>query len=120
MIGKTNALPIKRRESQEVIKIAGTVNDTVDLDGTLPEAVEYKVGFQHEDPVPRASEGSISRNSPEARVTAQPTDPAIEFFDECGRSSWAVLRDEIQDAQQVFLGRRQVANWKLSGHSDAV
>jgi hypothetical protein len=99
-----------------VIKIAGTVNDTVDLNGTLPDAVEYKVGSQHEDPVPRASEGSVSRNSSEVGVTAQPTDPAIELFDECGRPFWAVLRDEIQDAQQVFLGRREVANWKLSGH----
>jgi hypothetical protein len=99
-----------------VIKIAGTANDTVDFNGTLPDAVEYKVGFQHEHPVPRASEGSVSRNSPEAGVTAQPSDPAIELFDECGRPSWAVLRDEIQNAQQVFLSCRQVANWKLSGH----
>ena len=99
-----------------MIKIAGTANNTVDLNGTLPDAVEYKVGFQHEDPIPRASEGSVSRNPPEVGVTAQPTDPAIERFDECGRRSWAVLRDEIQDAQQVFLGRREVANWKLIGH----
>jgi hypothetical protein len=99
-----------------VIKIAGTVNDTVDLNGTWPDVVEYNVGFQYEDPVPRASEGSVSRNSPEVGVTAQPTDPAIKLFDECARPSRGVLRDEIQDAQQVFLGRREVANWKLSGH----
>ena len=109
-------LPAERGESQEVIKIAGPVNDTVDLDGTLPDAVEYKVGFQHEDPVACTSESRISRNAPEKRVTAQPTDPAIELYDESGRLSRVVLRDEIQDVQQVFLGCRQVANWKLSGH----
>lgn len=93
-----------------MIKIAGTVDDTVDLNGTVPDVVEYEVGSQREDSVPRASEGSISRNSSEVGVTAQPTDPAIELFDECGRPFWAVLRDEIQDAQQVLLGRREVAN----------
>ena len=93
-----------------MIKIAGTVNDTVDLDGTLPEAVEYTVGFQHKDPVPRALEGRISRYAPKTRVAAQPTDPAIEFFDEDNRSPRIVLRNEIQDFQQVFLGRGQVAN----------
>lgn len=99
-----------------MIKIAGTVNDTVDLNGTLPDAVEYKVGSQHEDSVPHASEGSVSRNSSAVGVTAKPTDPAIELIDECVRPFWAVLSDEIQDAQQVFLGRREVANWELSGH----
>jgi hypothetical protein len=99
-----------------VIKTAGTLNDTVDLNDMLPVAVEYKIGFHHEDSVPRASEGSISRSSPQLGVSAQPIDPAIELIDECARPSWAVLRDEIQDAQQVFLSRRQVANWKLSGH----
>jgi hypothetical protein len=100
---------IAGRESQKVIKIAGTVNDTMDLDGTVPEAVEYEVGFQHEDPVPRALEDCISRYAPEARVTAQPTDPVIEFFDEASGSSWIVLRNEIQNCQQVFLDG-QVAN----------
>lgn len=99
-----------------MIKVAGTVNDAVDLNGTLPDAVEYKVGSQHEDPVSRALKGSVSRNSSDVGVTAQPTDPAIELVDECGRPPRAVLRDEIQYAQQVFLGRREVANWKLSGH----
>ena len=89
-----------------MVKIAGTVNDTVDLNGTLPDAVEYEMGFKHEDPIPCASEGSVSRNVTEVRVTAQATDPAIELFDESGSSSWTVLRDEIQDVQQVFLGRR--------------
>ena len=103
----------------EVIKIAGTVNDTVDLNSVLPDAVEYKVGSQREDSVPRASEGSVSRNSPEVGMTAQPADPVIELFDECSRLSWAALRDEIQGAQQVFLGRREVANWKLSGRESS-
>ena len=94
-----------------MIKIARTMNDTVDLNGTLPDAVEYKVGSQHEDPVRRASEGSVSRNSSEVGVRAQPANSAIELFDECGRPFWAVLRDEIQDVQQVLLGRREVANW---------
>ncbi len=107
---------IERAKSQEVIKIAGTVNDTVNLNGAFSNAVEYKVGSQREDPIPRATEGSVSRNPPEVGVTAQPTDPAIELVDECGRPSRGVLRDEIQDAQQVFLGRREVANWNLSGH----
>jgi hypothetical protein len=78
-----------------VIKIAGTVNDTVDLNGVLLCAVEYNIGFQHEDPVPRASESSVSRNSPEVGVAAKATNPAIELIDECGRSSRAVLGDEI-------------------------
>ena len=103
-----------------MIKIAGTVNNTVDLDDTLPEATEYKVGSQREDPVPRALEGRVARNASKARMTAQPADPAIELFDEAGRPAPIVLRDQIQDLQQVLLGRRQVANGKLSGHSDAV
>ena len=102
-----------------MIKIAGTVNDTVDFDDLLPEAIEYEVGFQHEDPVPRALEGRIAGDPSEARVTAQPAGPAIELFDEGSRSAGIVLRDEIQDLQQVFLGRRQVVNGKLNGHSDA-
>jgi hypothetical protein len=93
-----------------VIKIAGTVNDTVDLNGVLLCAVEYNIGFQHKDPVSRASESSVSRTSSEVGVAAQATDPAIQLIDECGRSSRAVLRDEIQDTQQVILGRREVAN----------
>ena len=93
-----------------MIKIAGAVNDTVDLDGTLPEAVEYTVGFQHKDPVPRALEDCISRYAPEARVAAQPTDPAIESFDEASRSPGIILRNKIQNFQQVFLGPGQVAN----------
>jgi hypothetical protein len=99
-----------------VIKTAGTVNDTRDLNGALSDAVEYKVGFQREDPLPRATKGSVSRNPPEVGVTARPTDPAIEFSDERGRPSWAVLRDEIQDAQQVFLDRRKVTNRELRVH----
>jgi hypothetical protein len=93
-----------------VIKIAGTVNDTVDLNGFFLWTVEYNVGLQHEDSVSRASEGGVSRNSPKVGVAAQPTDPAIELIEECGRSSRAVLRDEIQKTQQVILGRREVAN----------
>ena len=57
-----------------MIKIAGTVNDTVDLDGTLPETIENKVGFQREDPVPRALECRIAGNASKARMTAQPAD----------------------------------------------
>ena len=111
-----NAPPAERNESQEVIKIAGTVNDTVDLDGIAPDEVEDKVGFHHKDPIPRTSESRISRNAAEVRVTAQATDPAIELFDESRGSSRTVCRDEIQDMQQVFLGRRYIANGKLSGH----
>ena len=96
--------------SYEVIKIAGTVDDSVDLNSISLGAVKYKVGFQHEDLVPSASEGRVPRNSPKVGVAAQATDPAIKLIDECGRSSRAVLRDEIQDTQQVVLGRREVAN----------
>ena len=99
-----------------MIKIAGTVNDTVNLNDILPVAVKRKIGVHRQDSVPRASEGSISRNLPQLGVAAQPIDPAIELIDKCARPSWAVLRDKIQDAQKVFLGRREVANGELSGH----
>ena len=75
-----------------MIKIPGTVNDSVDLDGTLPEAVEYKVRFQNNDPIPSTPEDCISRYAPKPRVAAQPTNPAIEFFDETSCSAWIVLR----------------------------
>jgi hypothetical protein len=89
-----------------MVKIAGTVNDTVNLDRASPHPVEYKVGFQDEDAILRAAEGSISRNAAKLRVMPKAANSAIELFDESGRPSWTVLRDEIQDTQQVFLGRR--------------
>jgi hypothetical protein len=64
-----------------------------------------------------ASEGGVSRDSSEVGATAQPTDPAIDLVDECGRPLGAVLRNEIQDAQQVFMGRGEVAHRKLSSTS---
>ena len=53
-----------------MVKIAGTVNNTVDLDDPLPEAIEHKVGFQREDPVPRALECRIAGKASKTRVTA--------------------------------------------------
>jgi len=93
-----------------VIEIAGTMDDTVNLHRGSAHPVEYKVGFQHEDPIPRAPESGIARDSPDMRVTAKPTDSAIELFHKSMGPFRTVLRYEIQHAQQIVLGRRQVAN----------
>ena len=53
-----------------MIKIAGTANNTVDLDDPLPEAIENKVGFQREDPVPRALECRIAGNASKTKMPA--------------------------------------------------
>jgi hypothetical protein len=112
---RRNALPPDQEGSKEVIEVARAVNHPMDFNGIRPDAVEYKVGFQHQDPIPSTSQCGVARNPSQIRVPAQSPDPEIELVNKSRCPIRTVLCNKVQYAQQVILGCRQIANGELTG-----
>jgi hypothetical protein len=51
-------------QSDEVINIAGSVNNTMNLDGLATDNVEDEIGFDDQDPIPLFTKFGMSGCSP--------------------------------------------------------
>jgi hypothetical protein len=61
-------LGIDPRESDQVVKIAGSVNNTMHLDGVATDDVKDEKGSDDQDPIPVGTEFGMSGNSSRKRM----------------------------------------------------
>jgi hypothetical protein len=103
--------------SQEVVEIAGTVDDTMYLNGLSTDGIEGEIRFDHQDAIAACTEPGMSRYSSEERIERKSPHTFIKSVDKRHGSSRTVYGDEFEDGKEILLSSRKITQCGLSGHS---
>jgi len=107
---------MRRRMSDEMIEIAGTVDDPMNFDLQATYDVEDKVGVNNQDTVSVLAKSRMTRYSTKKWMMLKPSNIFIEFVHKTESSGRTVLRYEIADGKKVVLRNRQKTKCVLTGH----
>ncbi len=102
--------------SNQLIEIAGSVNDTVNFNGVSADDVEDKVRFHKQDPIAVLPEFWMPGNASQKWVVFKLADPFIQLVDKGYCSGWAILCDELQNGKKVVLSNGKIAKRGFNGH----
>jgi hypothetical protein len=81
--------------SDEVVKIAGAVNDAMYLDSSSTDDIEDEVGVNNKDTITVLSKLRVSRYPPKERMMLKLSNTFIKSIYEGNCSAWTVLCDEL-------------------------
>jgi hypothetical protein len=99
-----------------VIKIAGSVNNTMNLDSLATDDVEDEIGFDNQDPIPIFTKFGMSRCSSQKRMMFKLCDTFIQSVDKRKGPAGTVFCDELQNGMEIILGNRKVPKCGFTGH----
>jgi len=99
-----------------MFEIPGSVENTVDLDASGTDEIEDQVGSHHEDAVTHGSQTRMTGDTSQVGMTAEVSDALVEGIGECYCPGWTVVRDELENRQEVFLCSRQISDRKANAH----
>ena len=90
---------VKRKlsESDEMAKIAGSLNDPMNLNGLSTDDVESKVGFNHEDSIAIIPKFWMMGYSTKMRIIFKKPDTVFELFNKLQCTTRTVLCNEIEN-----------------------
>ena len=113
-----NAPPMPRetKVSDQVVKIARAVNNTMNFNSLPTDNVENKVGFNHQDTVTGLPKLGMSRHPSQERMSFKLTNAFIKMINKANSPAWAILCDELQDRNEILLGSRKVSEDSFTGH----
>ena len=100
-----------------MIKIAGSVNHTMDLDSLATDNAKDEIILDDQDPIPVFTEFRMSRYSSQKRVKFKLCNTFIHSVNKGKGSTGTVCCDELQNRTEIILGNRKVPKSDFTGHS---
>jgi hypothetical protein len=107
----------KAGRSDEVVEIAGTMNDTMYFNCPSTDDVKGEIRFNHQDTIAVFSKLRMSRYSSEERIMLKPSNAFIESVDKGDGSTGTILGDEFENGKEIPLSSRKITKCSLSWHS---
>jgi hypothetical protein len=100
----------------QMIQVARTVNNSMNLNQVSTNNVEDKVGFDNQHSVSVPSKFGMPRCASKQRVSLKRTDSHIQFLEIRGRLTWTVLGDKIENLDEIGGCSWKIAKGVLTGH----
>ncbi|GEM_PF-3000606 len=100
-----------------MVKIAGTVNDTMDFNSSSAEDIEDEIRSNNQNTIAILTKFAVSRYSSEERIMLKPSNAFIESVDERYRSVRAIFCNEFENGKQIFLSNWKISECSLTWHS---
>ena len=114
---RASCAPGKGGELDEVVYIAGSVNNAMNLDSLAADDVKDEIILDDEDPIPVFTKFRMSGYSSQKRMMFELRDTFIQSVDKRDRAAGAVSCDELQNGNEIILGNRKVPKGGFTGHS---
>ena len=103
-------------ELYEVVYIAGSMDDAMNLDSLAADNVKGEIIFNDEDPIPVFTKFRMSGYSSQKRMMFELRDTFIQSVDKRNGAAGAVCCDEFQNGNKIILSNRKVPKGGLTGH----
>ena len=100
----------------EMIEIAGTVDDPVNFNLLTTDDIEDKVSVNNQDTIPVLAKSGMTRYSTQKWMMLKPSNSFIESIHKSESSGGTVLCYEIVDGEKVDLRDGQITKCVLTGH----
>lgn len=107
---------MRRRMLDEVIEIAGTVDDPMNFNLLTTDDVEDKVSVNNQDTISVLTKSSMTRYAAQKWMMLKPPDSLIEFIRKRESSGRTILSNVIVDCKKVILRNRQITQSIPSRH----
>jgi hypothetical protein len=100
-----------------MIKIPGSVNNTMNLNTLATNYVKDEISFNDQDPISVFTKFGMPRDSSKKRMVFKLRNSFVKSVDKGKSSTGTVSCDELQNRNEIILGNRKVPNGCFTGHS---
>lgn len=99
-----------------MVKIAGSVDNTMNFDGVATDEVKDEIGSDDQHPIPVFTEFGMSGNSSQKRMMFKLSNTLIQSVDKGKGSTGTVLCDKLQNRNEIILGNWKIPKSGFTGH----